>query len=1299
MKQIGSVLFFLCFCLTFTASASSPNWVSSGGSIHASEPAITTMSEGYEQIKIEVEIPGFLIEKTKTKAGSFDELVLPGQSWCGEIGQAKLPALRLLFEVPHGAHLSVSLDRCPTREIALSDIGIQDILVPNQEPILKTEDGYEQWTFSKDEAFYAHDAYTPIEQITIEKEYFYRGHRIVQVLVKPIIYNPVQGKIRLSPHMTGTLYLPGGHLDQTVKKIQRTWSPAFEQNLAEMVLNYGMMHTLTAQSVPKSSYWDGLLIISAPAYYAAADQIAQWRVKTGYRVSHVTTTETGSSVAAIKAYIQSIYDSWTSPSLSFVMLVGDVDTIPAPDGVHCYNCASDSDYACLEGGDNVHDVYISRVSVNSPEQADTVFDRFMTYAKASFGSNAWIKKACFSSSCDSTYNEYHTHEVCLADYTQPAGYTGTYYPGSTDPGGDLIRCIEDYNYDATTSGLDVVNALNAGRSLITYSGHCGSTSWSGPTVTVSQIQGANPGDMSPFMTGHCCSAHSIRTGTCMGEACIREVAIGYFGSSEGSTWGEDDYLQIAWFDKLFTSKQHRLAEYTINGLIDFYNNYSSSELDYYMDMEIVAGDPTMELYTKNPGLLTLTHTGTIFLGQSTYTVNVKLNGFAAKAARVCLMKTDGGDDIHAFGLTDTNGNVTFTFDPAPAAVGTMMITATAINAKPIEGSALVIVPSGPWCIYNDHQIDDSAANGNGSVNPGETVVVAVALENIGPQAGTAINATIASSSSYCSVLDNAAAFQDIPSSGIGWSLPNHFSFSVDALTPNNTTIPFTLDWTASGGNSGTTYFDVQVVKPILEYVQSTIDDGAGGNGNGYLEAGETVAFAVVLSNQGGCAAQSIQGTLSHDSSYVTLNDNQANWPDMDIGQNGQTIAPHFNFSTASETPAEHVVNFTVNWLADGGFSGATTFSVMVVAPDLQYQAHLVDDSSSGNNNNFLDPGETATLSVCLINQGGCPATGVQATLIHNSPYLSFAIDQANWPDIGVSESAYSQAPSFSVTAAPDTPMAHCAVCQLSITTAGGYSFTDSFNLYVGTRGFVLVIDDDSNGASSFIAQTLIDSYYQVEQETAAETNPSTWSTYGFIVYSSGDNSGPIAQHTTDLVNYVQAGGKLLLEGGEILYDHYSNATFRSTVLHCNNWQHDGSGQPILNASEHPVAFYPNVLPSPMSCSYGSYYYQDSGDVAVDAQAVFTWSSYPTLVSIMAFDDDEDVSNGGQIIFWLFNINHLNDLTTQQQLIQNSAAWLNGEGPNSEVPTLSWTGIVGLLVFMGLAFSLIERKKRLRNSMN
>ncbi|MBN2383654.1 hypothetical protein JXQ70_12310 [bacterium] len=1165
VRKVG--LIFWCVLLV-TISVEGARWFPlEDGRTVVEEPQISILSSGFSNVHYEISIPGLSIQSERTKGGDFDVLSVPGHQHTAQIAAAKLPLLRILTEVPYGAELSVSLDRTRYQEYTLAELGLTKIIKPVQEPILKTADGYKKWRFSRDAKYYATDAFMPEERVTLGRDEFYRAHRVVQVDVCPISYNPVKAKVRIYPYLVFDLTWLGGDVAGTRAAIARTWSTTFEEYYRSIFINYGQFES--GISNPKSNYWEGLLVISDPSFFAIADQLVQWREKMGYYVQHVDTTQTGTSAAEVKAYIQQQYDTWMEPPLSFVFLVGDVQHIATPPGEFCGGCASDSDYACVSGGDNVHDLYVGRASVTSQEEASQVFSRFIAYAKADFTRTDWIKKACFASSCDDLYNAYLTHEVCLQNYTGPQGYSGTYYPPPTDPGGDLIRCIEDYNYDGEASGDNMINAILEGRSLVTYSGHGGSTGWSGPSMDISDLQNMEPGEMAPFMAGHCCSAHPIDIPTCMGEACLRELAIGYYGSSSSSGWGEDDYLQLAWFKQIFMNGQNRLGVFTTNGMIDFYNNYSMS--DYYMDMELLGGDPTMELYTEIPANLEVTHPEALTVGQSTLTVTVAQDGVPFQNARVSIRKEDPFEQSHAFALTDATGTAYITLSPVPATPGFLEVTVSAVNTKAYEGSIVIVPTTGPWNIHQAHSFIDNLGNGDGILNPGETVTMPVILKNVGLELGTGIQGTLVTDSSFCQIMDSAAIFPEISPSGTGQSFPDHYQFTLGNGTPDGQKIDFTLNWTATGGYSGSTMWSDTVFAPILVLEQRRVFDTGIGNGNGRLDAGETAYIVITLKNEGGCAATGVRGMLSTESEYVTISEPEAFWPEISVGGSAQSEAPHFQVDVTADTPANQLVHF-------------------------------------------------------------------QLILFSNS------------------------------------------VCE----------FSANFDLVIGSRGTVLVIDDSSTGSASLIGSTLSAVGYYVMSEEAASSEPDTWPNYDFIVHASGTNPTPVADHINNLINYVNAGGRLLLEGGEVFHDHSGNVAFCNEVMHCHDWGNNRSGNITISEPEHPLVTQPHILPETIEYNYAAYYDQDSGYALSDALAVSSWTIYPGRASLIAFDNDQDLTNGGQIVFCLFNMTNVTTTDdTREQLIENIASWLCDSSIQS-VPVLTPFGIVVLISCLSLIIWFIPR---------
>lgn len=220
-------------------------------------------------------------------------------------------------------------------------------------------------------------------------------------------------------------------------------------------------------------------------------------------------------------------------------------------------------------------------------------------------------------------------------------------------------------------------------------------------------------------------------------------------------------------------------------------------------------------------------------------------------------------------------------------------------------------------------------------------------------------------------------------------------------------------------------------------------------------------------------------------------------------------------------------------------------------------------------------------------------------------------------------------------------------------------------------GVILVVTD---GATTRIAGDLATLGYSVVSETAASTTPASWPSYDLLVWSAGANEAPVAQAAlrSSLESYVAAGGKLLIEGGEIGYDACSSPsypTFRDNVLHVTQWKTDNAGALTRYVPTHPVATTPNALPATLAVTYSAYGDEDAVVPAATATAVFRTTSpaSPVCGGVLAYDNDADPATG-QIIYFSFNYNALADQASEKLLLQNAVQWLTGSDSTDVPPT-------------------------------
>ncbi len=212
------------------------------------------------------------------------------------------------------------------------------------------------------------------------------------------------------------------------------------------------------------------------------------------------------------------------------------------------------------------------------------------------------------------------------------------------------------------------------------------------------------------------------------------------------------------------------------------------------------------------------------------------------------------------------------------------------------------------------------------------------------------------------------------------------------------------------------------------------------------------------------------------------------------------------------------------------------------------------------------------------------------------------------------------------------------------------------------RGLVLLVQD--NNPAPNMTGDLAALGYLVTEETISDTSPASWPDYDLLVWSSGSYRNPVqpAAMRAAIESYVAAGGKLLIEGGELGYDALVNPgypTFAANVLHVAQFSADNAGTLNLRPEQsgHPLATEPNALPQAIQITYDYFADEDALTPRAEATLIYGTQGYPADAGILVYDQSGRAE--GQIVFLAFDYNALTSAAVAQDLLENSVAYLSG----------------------------------------
>ncbi len=779
--------------------------------------------------------------------GDYAKLIPSKGGTTTDYGRPELPLFSTLIQVESDKEYSVSFS-------VLSSHTISDIMVfPFQNKDSTEAPGVIKYV---DASFYEKNAVYPESILEVSDRLIMRDLHLLNIRVVPYRYNPSLKILEVLDEVEIEVTESGEREDEGSS--ERLPSRAFEKLYSTLVLNY------EERSRDEEFQYPAILYICGgnSENNSSFQQLVEWRHQRGYVVYTASLGETGSSSNAIKNYILNAYNSLSVPP-EYVALVGDVGgsfsvpTFYESWGHNDYGgqCEGDHPYSQLDGTDLLPEVLIGRISIRSSTEMAIVVNKILNYEKGTYASSML---------------PYFEKAALVGDPNSASGYstviTNEYIAETMNAYG-----MEDVRLKISGGGWAswMQNQLDEGVLYFNYRGIYGVSGFDN-----GDIDAANNGFKLPFATVITCGTGSFAQDyTSMSEKFLRAGTIsnpkGGIAGIATATWNThtafNNIVDMGIYDGIFVKEMETAGGGLAHGKLALFNAYPTNPYNWvnaFTQWNNLMGDPATHLWTDTPENINVQFEPDIPFGTNFLDVHVNgSNGNDLENALVTLLKDN--DEIFLNGFTDQNGNVSFDLNYNNG--GEINIAVTKRNIIPFistieistDGNLINIDPS------QEMSIEDGT-EGNGILNPGETVDIQIPLKNFGLINVSGIQAVLESTSPFVTLVDNSSNYGTI-SSGES-SSGEGFTLSLEPSAIDGEDLGIRIHITDDSGE---------------EWIGSVPLLARGGylivENDAFVEKNQTTEIQVSVQNNGTIAVENVLAELIYNGESIEILDSEGAW--------------------------------------------------------------------------------------------------------------------------------------------------------------------------------------------------------------------------------------------------------------------------------------------------------------------------------------------------------------------------------------------------------------------------------------
>lgn len=513
------------------------------------------------------------------------------------------------------------------------------LLSPARPPLI--DSGDEVYSFDNVPNISSYRGYYPSSIVSLNDIEVYRGNSIANVIIAPLKYNYETGVIRAYTKISYKL----SFINNVNTLGDYLVQPNVESEnilLANATLNTSYQLDRNDQSIlapPQRGY----LILSKPKFESSIEKFVEWKKLLGFDVQAILNSSWTPDL--IKSTIRNYYNQ--NSNLYYLLIVGDMEDVPAQRSNLVYQHVTDYYYSCLDGENDITpDLLCGRIPVKTNEEANVVIDKIINYEKHPVQDSLFYKNglhcAFFQDDSIDTYEDRRftltSEEIrnsvmdeginVLRVYTAKDSVNPLFWNNDYFSFGDSIPFeLRRPNFTWSGDSIDINAAINSGTFYVLHRDHGGMSAWGNPSYTKDNINSLNNGNKLPVVFSiNCYTGYFNHVMIdCFCEAFLKKQnggCVAIYGATNRSLSGYNDALSEGMFDAIWPSEKLRPTFPDVNGtggitptplyelgqilnqgktrMSETYGTINSDYNLYTKELFHCFGDPSMRMYTASP---------------------------------------------------------------------------------------------------------------------------------------------------------------------------------------------------------------------------------------------------------------------------------------------------------------------------------------------------------------------------------------------------------------------------------------------------------------------------------------------------------------------------------------------------------------------------------------------------------------------------------------------------------------------------------------------------------------------------